>query len=219
MPDFEHQVFEDGRVSTLGELRIDRGEGVLQQGADAARDLGLVQCALPFDPGLHACRFRLCVQHGQEHQGHEQSQGGCRRQGDGDGVARDELADAVAGRIGARQDRQAFEVVAQVLCQGLGRGVAPVRLGVQRLEQDRVEIPVQGAAQARRYGGAACGDLFGGGRGLRSRLTLQAVGRDGLAGTLARSVTDDALDLRRRLAGERVGTHTGEQLVQHDPRE
>ena len=62
-------------------------------------------------------------------------------------VAPDELAGAVPEAVGLREHRPMREVALDVVGQRVHRGVALVRILLEALEDDRVEIAAHGAAQ------------------------------------------------------------------------
>ena len=57
-------------------------------------------------------------------------------------MAEDELADPVDRAVGCGLDRPAAQVALDVIGQGLGRGVAPVRFGMAGLGHDDVEFAI-----------------------------------------------------------------------------
>ncbi len=64
-------------------------------------------------------------------------------------VARDELARAIPARRRVRGDRKARQMAFDVVGERAGRCVAPVGLGLERLQQDVVEIAAQAPLQRR----------------------------------------------------------------------
>ena len=89
----------------------------------------------------------LLLQHGQErHDGDDHRHRGG---GDEELVAADELRCAVAEGRAARGDGMAVEMAADVVGEFIHRGVAAVRIGIERDEEDAIEIAAK-RAQCRR---------------------------------------------------------------------
>ena len=82
---------------------------------------------------------------------------------DGDGVTRRELAHAVPEAVRAREHRSPVEIAFEVLHERVDGGISLVRLLLQRLENDRVEIAPERSAvvAAPRRRSAAAGPLPG----------------------------------------------------------
>jgi hypothetical protein len=192
-------------LATLGLRGIDRLEEIGEEGRDLGRLLRLGSRPVAFPGEAHR------IEAGEAgHQGHDGPGG--REPGP---VSADELAGAIAQRVGPRPDRAAVQVAGDVVRQLLHRSVPPGRLLPERHQHDGVEVAGQPPPQSvgrraarrrhrRRRHGAPVAVL--GPFGPEHRRTGPfGVGRG-----------DGNFDRLRGAVGEPVGTVSTEQLAQHD---
>ena len=130
-------------------------------------------------------------------------------------VAADEFPHAVADRLLPCRHRMAVLIAAEVLDHHLGRGVAPVRLLPQRLQQDRVEVAAEAAAEPADGLGPRGAHVLRV-HGLDRAVRLADVLREDDDGARADRLllADDALDLGGRAPLEVVRAVAREQLVE-----
>ena len=131
------------QLAAAGPVRIGSLEQTGQELRGPLRLERLHPCRIPLDPRQSSLPERASDSQQQAGDQHHRSR-------HADLVPGDELAEAVADRVGACPHRKSVSMAAQVLRQLIDRGIAPLGLLAQRLEDDVVEITSQAPLPALR---------------------------------------------------------------------
>ncbi len=131
-------------------------------------------------------------------------------------IAPHELSRAIPHAVLPRADGQPREVPLDVLCEGLGGHVAPLRGLAQRVQHDVVEIAAQRTSQTRRARRAVGRDLRAIARRIVGGRPFVVRARDSRAGPIGLRVEDGLLDLRHRARRNPVRPTAGQQFVGDD---